>query len=330
MRSSIFLSALLGAASLSAADTLTLKTVVRYHQTILNSATKGAWDSTLVDVSDPANWAQVAPPSFKPHEAIFTTYPRTVTHPELIQFDNTASDLVRWVSIHDSAVPDPGSPGSLVPRQFVDSSTTAPVITRSNNSYYSTPAGNLNLSVLWSSANVLAVGKIVGDSVIQAWSGAFMGMNIPHDEYTGWALDSAVNLFTISQPTPARYNVEKYVDNILGTLFVSKIGKGVIDSTRAELVMYHYIFQQGDGSSGVRPRADRSQGMSALSTASGFEIRLGSVGSVRIVSPNGKVARTFAPASSIAWDGKDAAGRKLTGLWIATSEGQGALPLVLR
>jgi len=330
MRPSLFHLAIAGAASLAAADTLTLKSVVRYHQTVVNSATLGSWDSTVVDANDPTIWTQLAPPSFAPYEEIFTGLPRTVTHPRVVQFDSTGTDLVRWVSVHDSGVPDPSSPGWYLPRRFIDSTTTNPVITRSNNSYYTLPSGHLNLSVLWSAKDVFAVGKIVGDSVIQAWAGSFLALNIPHDQMTGWELDSASNLLTIPQPTPARYNVEKYADQVLGTLFVSKVGKGVIDTARAELVMYHYIFQLGDGSSGVRTSTGHAQGMRAFPTAAGFEIRLGSVGAVRIVSPNGMVARTFAPASSVVWDGTDAVGRKLSGLWIATSEGQGAVPMVLR
>lgn len=331
MRPSFLLPLFVGASCFaSAVDSLTVKKVIRYHQSIVNSATIGAWDSTVVDVSDPANWLLLGTPSLAPYEQLFVDFPRSVTHPRVIRFDSAGTDMVRWVSVRDSSVVDPTTPGSYLPRRFLDSSITTPVITRSNNSYYTPPTGQVHLSVLWAATNVLSVGKIVGDSIFQAWSGSFLGMNIPHDQYTGWSLPNAVNLLTLTQPSVIRYYSESNASQILGALSVSSVGQGTIDTTRAELLLYHYIFQLGDGSAGVRPRGDHAQGIRALSTATGFDIRLGAVGAVRIVSPDGKVARTFAPASSVAWDGTDASGRKLTGLWIVNAAGQGSLPILLK
>ena len=313
-------------------DTLTMKSLWLYHQSVVDSKAKGAWDSTVFDPTQAATWKNVGPVSYAPYEDTYKSHSRTVSHPTQILFACGQDSLsyVHWVRITDSSIADPSTPGGLLPWRYVDSSIQQLRLSRSNISSYPVNGVNIPLSVLWGNDSTFNIGKIKNDSVFQGWTGSFLAWAVPKPDSLNWWQNAIRYQLTYPAPTPIRYYVEQYADSAVARLPVDSVGLGGIDTARAELNMYHYIFAWKAGTSAVLPRTSAFRGLSVQAVGQVVEIRLGSPAAVQILSPDGRVARVLPAAVVQTWDGRDAFGRKLSGVWIVRSEGLGAVPVVLR
>jgi len=335
VRKSILIPAFLaiGAATAGAdcVDTLVMSSLVLYHQTVTDSKTLGTWDSTTLDPWDASSVIKAGPASFVPYDTIFSANARSVSHPRAIYYacGTDSVSTVHWARVTDSV----NASGN--PKRYLDSSTTTPTFSRSTTglTYYPVDGTKVYLSKLWSSST-FSVGMLKADSSsgIQSWGGSALSLVVPTSDSTNlW--NSAVRYFLISSSyNPIRTLTERYMDTALSYLsgVVDSIGKKGIDSTRAELLLYHYNYTRYS-TTGILPRSSSAAAFSVRSLSAGVEIALPRSAQVQIVGIDGRVVRSFTGTSgSQLWDGRDNAGRKLSGIWLVRAEGLGAKTVLVR
>lgn len=112
---------------------------------------------------------------------------------------------------------------------------------------------------------------------------------------------------------------------------MDSIGKG-FDSVRVRLRLteskYSYDPTTWAYSTGVRPRAVRHQAFTGHRTANGYVFVLPRPVELTIHSPEGRIVRTLPASTTSTWDGRDAAGHKVSrGVYLVRGLGLGVLSI---
>jgi hypothetical protein len=131
------------------------------------------------------------------------------------------------------------------------------------------------------------------------------------------------------QITPFRESPMGSYSDLLGSIQSSLSGGA--DSVVAELRMFKYVYDYASPAAAVLPHASIAEKFVVRALSSGVELVLPRPTLVQIIDLNGRVVRNFAGGlGRQTWDGRDAFGRKLSGVWIVRAEGLGAVPVILR
>ena len=299
-------------------DTLYLQSITVYRQTVRNDTVLGTWDSTVVNPWNLSDLKNAGPLGYS------VAYRATDTALHYLRFSsNCGSDSTSNVTI--ARVRDTLTTVQLkkVHQVSVDTFNTRMTVNRMGDGDGHVNYANAVLDYLWESGSAFQIGVQHGTATIEAWSGTGMG----------YIFSSAgTSMRGISQPIGAlRQSPVNNAVSFLSSLKsdVDLVGKGK-DSVRTELLMYRYVYDFTSPLTSILPHAVAFRSMSAHSVGTRVEIRLGAPAAVQILSPNGQVARVLPAAAEQNWDGKDAFGRKLTGIWIVRAEGIGAVPVMVR
>lgn len=307
--------ALLGvatAASAACTDTLFLQSITVYRQTLKNSATLGTWDSVLVNPWSLADLANAGPVGY----AVAVGASDTALH--YLRFSsNCGADSISVVTgawVRDTLA---GTTHAVT----ADTFDLSLKVERTGARWISFNGVNDTFEFLWKS-NVFQLGQLQGGSAIEGWSQLA-------NSYKFTATNDSINSI-LQSISPVREGALQNIESFLSeqSPWVASVGHGT-DSVRIDLALYKYSYGTAAPTS-IAPRTATFRAMSARSVGAGVEIRLGTAAAVQILSPDGRVARILPAATAQTWDGRDAHGRKLSGIWIVRAEGVGAVPVMVR
>jgi hypothetical protein len=318
VRKSILIATLLaiGATTAGAActDTLFLQSLTVYRQTLKNTATIGTWDSSLA--INPWNLSELANAGPIGYSTDFGGKD-TVTHVLRFQY-NCGTDSITTVlsaRIQDTL--------ALVREDYVhkvrvDTIQQMQKVVMKGATNYTVNGAIVKFSNIWV-ADSFTIGA--RDSVRQAWQGLYHNIIYKGINISAGYLNRKIGQF--KEDPIASYAA-------LSTTIQSALSGGA-DSVVAELRMFKYVYDYTQPSTAILPRAFGAAAFSIRTLASGVEIALTRSAQVQIVGLDGRVVRSFAGASgSQLWDGRDNAGRKLSGIWLVRAEGLGAKTVLVR
>lgn len=343
MRSILLSSAVLLAAATSAraacSDTLYLQSLTVYKQTLKNTATLGAWDSVVVNPWDSADAIKAAPITLTPYEGMFNPSVDTMDH-ELRFSSNCGTDSVGPV-LSSRVTNVAAANGTYVWKSIFSSQrhdSQAKIIwkwTRVGAYLWTVGTDTLFAHDVWDSPDFTLASDTVTKTIV-GWKGRSLGFAIKKPKIQGSELPPYPDLSVDGNSrmeAPFRKQVENhFTGRILPSLkpSVDAIGNGSIDSTRIELRMYKSVFAKQEPTRVAR-RSVRSTRFSVASGAQGWSIDLPRAAALSVVGIDGRTVRTFAPAKSVQWDGRDVSGVLVRpGIWYIHAQGIGSTPLLVR
>ncbi len=339
-RSFLFASlAFLGVSSVAGAkctDTLYLHSLTVYRQSLVNTATSGKWDSVVVDPRDTTSMLQAGPVSFAPYQQDYG-YPANAMlgnetfHPLIFSSGcgtDSVSPVAMWRIVDTlnqvSQIKTVHAIGlSRISRNLK--------VSRMQNIYFTLGTQKLPLDFDWMS-DLFDIGVAKGGSVVEGWNAMSVGFSFHHPVQVGESPLTNPPVYQTDRINPFSAMIDSYIASGLATMqkSVDSLGKGVVDSTRLEMVKYHYIYGF-DKPASVVPRAGRTSAFSLVPTVAGWSISLPAKASVQVVGIDGRVIRQFPSNRTVMWDGRDAHGLKVrSGIWLIHAEGFGSVPVLVR
>ena len=324
--------ALLGAAAAASAtcvDTLYLTDLTVLHMSVANSKVRGILDTTSLDPWNDGALSKADAVNLGDHEFIYLPHSRTATHPRTIYYkcDADSHSVIEYVTVADSFFSDSRGNGAV--STSLVTSTSAVSLALSTNSGFVLNGVTKFFALLYldNKTSTFSVGRRLSTDSLRAWSSDAMAFyfdssSAPHPLNVGGYLPGALEDYAESTPDTALAALGPYVD---------KISAGTVDSTRMEAKIFRYTYSYSKPATSVRSLVATPRRFSARTGAQGVEIQLDRQAKVSIIGLNGVVATTFSvqPGSNL-WDGRDAFGRKLSGMWIVRAEGIGAVPVMVR
>src|ERR1035437_203102 len=302
------------AANATCADTLYLQSITVYRQTLRNSATLGTWDSSLaINPWDSNQLVQAGPVGY----SISFGGKDTVTHYLRFQYNcgadsNTTVLSARMVDTLALVRED------YVHKVRADTVRQMQKVVMKDSTITQVGGALISLSKVWN-ADSFEVGT--RDGVRQAWQGLYHSLI-----YKGKGITAG---YLTPQITPFRESPMGSYSDLLGSIQSSLSGGA--DSVVAELRMFKYVYNYASPAAAVLPHASIAEKFVVRALSSGVELVLPRSTQVLIIDLNGRVVRNFAGGlGRQTWDGRDAFGRKLYGVWIVRAEGLGAVPVILR
>jgi len=320
-------------------DTLYLQSIVVYDQTVKNSSSLGStWDSVVVNPWDSADVIKAGPLAFSPYEAFYADPFFSFTHTRKFS-SNCSPDSIS--PVENVEVSSDTLWIDTYHRKSVYSSSvlkeTAPVRRKwTANGYFFWISGKdtLKANEVWESDDF---DLVTTSSPWQpnGWYMQVMGLGIQVPQryssldpfYTSCSL-----VVNAHGSLPFRAQVEAraaaQVANMKGV--VDLVGQGRIDSTRAQVRMFHYIYGKSNPV-GVKIRQPGGERLRIGSIGNFFSAVLPRAAAVSVVSVDGRAVRQFPSSRSFAWDGRDASGAMVRpGVWLIHAQGVGTSSVLVR
>lgn len=328
MRSILLSSAVLLAAATSAraacSDTLYLQSLTVYKQTLKNKTTLGTWDSVVVNPWDSLDLLKAGP-----IEAYGPNNPDTSVHVMRFQYDCGTDSVTSVMSarVVDKMVLS-GEDYVHVKSSSVFSTNQKVVMLNGQGAGVDVKleTGTEHWSILWEGDRFEVGRKAAGQARISYDQSGAAYTYTSNKILTNYAGSYGKSLPFVT-----------LLDDALGDLLdglkdsVAHVGTSV-DSVRIKLVRYSYVYDKAMPSQvGVARRSVRSPRFSVASGAQGWSIDLPRAAALSVVGIDGRTVRTFAPAKSVQWDGRDVSGVLVRpGIWYIHAQGIGSTPLLVR
>ena len=305
-------------------DTLELRSLQVEKQTLRNSASLGSWNASSLTVFD-GNSLRIAspiapPPDYDPLGEAVTADADHFTRIVSDACSNSGRSPVEFWQVTDTFRFD-GSRSSIAMARLVKD--TIPV-TRRVGEYVQEAGQPVELKFHWTS-DWFDLAMLDANDTVDAWSIWFVGKSFHRDGVVG---------FPVADTRTYRMFRSK-VDNPLAAALanfqasVDSIGKGIVDSTRFEVVRMRHVYKR-PAWVGVGKSASR-QALRTIPFEGGWMFSLPGAASIEILSPDGEVVRRLQGEREVFWDGTDARGRPLrSGIWLARVTGIGSLSLLVR
>lgn len=330
MRSSILLAVLAGIATNAHAlcsDTLVLRSISVFRQSVKNSATLGDWNRSVLTGFDQEQLREAAPIALPPTED--DANPEAVAT-EALHFSKITSncgfDSVSSVEYHAVTNPFLPGPGGVT----VNSGSESMAVRRLTDSYFPVGSEVVNPKFHWTSDR-FDIAQVQSPDSIGAWSTWYVGrvFRKPASSGAGPAVDHPVaGVWT--------YKIFHHqVDNSIASALaafrksVDSIGTGDIDSTRFDVVKFRYVYESS-AYTGIVGKEGRST-FRATPAGDGWSISLPASLPLEVRAPDGRLVRRLQGGRELWWDGRDAAGHRVPpGVWVLRVQGIGAVPVPVR
>jgi len=316
-------------ASATCVDTLYLTDLTVLHMSVVDSKIPGIWDTTSLDPWSDVDLQKAGPVDLGDHEFVYFPHSRTATHPRTIYYkcDADSHSVIEYVTVADSFYSDSRGNGVVSTSLATSTSTMSLALSKNSGFVFNGVTKYFALLYLDDKTSTFSVGRRLSTDSLRSWGSDVMAfyfdsISAPHPLNVGGYLPGALEDYAESTPDTALAALGPYVD---------KIKTGTVDSTRMETKIFRYSYSYSRPVTAIRTLAATPRRFSVRAGAQGVEIQLERQALVRIVGLNGTVAATFsAQAGSNLWNGRNAFGRKLSGIWIVRAEGVGAVPVMVR
>jgi hypothetical protein len=335
MRNAILLPVLLAAvlaptARAACVDTLYLNDLTVFHMSVGNSKVLGTWDTLSVNPWTEDGLKLANEVSHGTREWDFIEHSLQVAHPRTVYYrcgDDGHSEVEDAV-VTDSFWTDTRTSANMR-AQTVQSSTYSTGITKASNIYYTFQGAKKTFvqAYLDSVDYTLSVGRPTATDPLQAWSASVAAYyftpahDYPQDVTVPGRYPSALKDYAWYTADSALAALSGYVDVI----------PSQVDSTRMEVKVFRYTYDFTKPSAAVHPGLDGHLGYSVRAVSGQLVFSLDRAASVRLVRPDGSVAASFeASQGSSRWTPVDAAGLRLSGLYLAQVGSRPAVPVLLR
>jgi hypothetical protein len=311
-------------------DTLYLTDLTVLHMSVVNSKVRGNWDTTSLDPWNEGDLSKANSVNLGDHEFVYYPHSRTATHPRTIYYkcDADSHSVIEYVTVSDSFFADTRGNNAKSTSLVTSTSALSLVLSKTTGFVFNGATKYFATLYLDDKKQTFSVGRRLSTDSLRSWSSNAMAFYFDSNTAPNVLVDVGGYL-----PGALEDYAESTPDNALSALgsYVDKISAKTVDSTRMETKVFRYTYSYSKSVTAIRSLAANPRRFSVRASAQGVEIQMDRQARVSIVGLNGSVAKAFtARSGSTLWDGRDAFGRKLTGIWIVRAEGMGAVPVMVR
>lgn len=326
-------------ASAKCDDTLDLKRLTAFTQTVINSKSMKGWDSVEVNFNDSIDILKAGPVTLSSFEGIFRDPFDTLDHVKQFSSNCGADSVseVKKIWVGSDTIPQHDVNGVYAWGSRLSSgsrtvSEKAKYQYFRRGGYFTVDGGRA--SDFWEGPSI----RLGSDSTFQniaGWVSVIRAFAIrkPSDWGTGPKYpEASIILNWLPAKRAFRASAEDFLISTMMTAssYVDSIGNGSVDSVRFELRMFKYEYEKRS-MSGVHPTGNSKQAIHLNQSGASLSIAMAQPKSVSIVSPSGRVVRRLDAARNVVWDLRDQAGvRVQPGVWFVQVQGLKTVPVVVR